>query len=326
MNETLSPLHFEPVYQSYVWGGHRIARTYRRPLPPGIVAESWEISARPEGMSVVADGPWKGRPLDDLVRAFGARLLGERHADGPFPFLLKILDARERLSLQVHPSNETAERSGGEPKTEMWVILGVDPGAAVFAGLRPEVDRAAFEQALDEDRVEDVLQRYEVKPGDAVFIPGGTVHAIDAGCLLMEIQQSSNTTYRVHDWGRMGSDGKPRETHREQALAVMNFGEQPSPLCVPSPLPPQGGSPRVLLHECPWFRVERVDTKTRWLPADSNGEFELWFVAEGQGTVRWTDGSRAVPPGTSLLLPAEIRGACFQPDPAGAVLLRIRVP
>lgn len=326
MNETLPPLYFEPVYQSYVWGGDRIPRTYRRPLPDGVYAESWEISARPEGMSVVADGAFKGRTLEEMTAEYGARLLGEKHAGGPFPLLLKILDARERLSLQVHPSNETAERSGGEPKTEMWVVLAVDPGAAVFAGLQPGVDRAAFEQALDEGRIEDVLQRHEVKPGDAVFIPGGTVHAIDAGCLLMEIQQSSNTTYRVHDWGRVGADGKPRETHREQALRVMNFGEQPSPMCVPTPLPPQGGSARWLICACPWFTVERIETKTRWHPSDSNGDMEIWFVAEGQGAVRWTGGHRAVPPGTSLLLPAEVRGACFAPEPSGATLLRIRLP
>lgn len=325
MNEWLGPLYFEPVYQSYVWGGDRIPRVFRRPLPPGTYAESWEISTRPEGMSVVADGPFKGKTLQELVQAYGVRLLGKRYANKPFPFLFKLIDARERLSLQVHPSEKTAPLLGGEAKTELWYILDTEPGAGVFAGFQPGVDRAAFEQALENENCEPVLQRHAVEPDDAVFIPGGMVHAIDAGCLLCEIQQNSNTTYRVYDWGRVGKDGKPRETHREKAMAAMNF--QPSndaPLCQPVPLPPQGGSRRTRLHDSSLFRIDRINVQTRWAPADTNKDFEIWFVLRGQGMIQWTGDSKPFSDGMSFLIPAETKGLCFLPEEPHSALLRIR--
>ncbi len=322
----LYPLSFTPVYKDYLWGGDRIPKRYRREAPPGPCAESWEVSARPEGMSVVADGPLQGRTLEDLVRTFGRRLLGDSAPEGRFPLLVKLIDARERLSVQVHPSDASAREHGGEAKTEAWHILEAAPGAGVFAGLRPDVTPEAFAQAVREGGGADLLRRIDVQAGDTVFIPGGLVHAIDAGCLLLEVQQNSDTTWRLYDWDRRGPDGKPRELHIEQGLAVLDPAPAVDPLCAPVPLPPQGASTRARLVACDHFALERVETRARWTPAARKEAFEIWFLADGAGAVEWTEGRRPVAAGTSLLIPAETHGLCFVPADREAVLLRIALP
>ena len=187
-------------------------------------------------------GPWAGRTLHELVRDHGAELLGTQAGLPQFPLLVKFLDANDRLSVQVHPNDQQAAAAipGERGKTEAWVILEAEPEACVFAGLRPEVDRDALSRAIAEGTVEACLHRLRVRPGDCVFIPAGTVHALGEGVLLAEVQQSSDITYRLHDWNRLGPDGRPRPLHIEASLACTDFTRGPVGPQVPQPLPACG--------------------------------------------------------------------------------------
>jgi mannose-6-phosphate isomerase len=202
------PIRFAPAPVERVWGGRKLETRLGRTIPSGRIGESWDVSARPEATSRTADG---ATPSDVL----GA----------PFPLLVKVLDAAETLSVQVHPDDAAcADLPGAEPKHEAWIVLDVEPGALIYRGFRDGVDRAAFEAAIDEGRIAATLHAFEAKPGDLIEIPCGTIHAIGGGCLLLEVQQPSDTTYRVFDWGRMGLDGSPRELHMAESLRSLDFG------------------------------------------------------------------------------------------------------
>ena len=222
----LYPLLFHPIFKERVWGGRELERLYHKTLPPDRpVGESWEISDRPGDASVIANGPLAGRDLRWLMQEHHAGLLGEAKpaADGRFPLLCKILDARAQLSLQVHPPAARAAELGGEPKTELWFVAHAAPGAELYVGLKRGVTRAAFEEKLRGGDVADCIHRVRARTGDAMFLPSGRVHAIGAGLVIFEIQQNSDTTYRVFDWNRAGLDGRPRELHVAQSLASINF-------------------------------------------------------------------------------------------------------
>ncbi len=223
----LYPLTFHPIPKPRPWGGRALAELYQKPLPAGVpIGESWEISDRPGAASVMAHGPLAGRDLRWLMEHHGSAVLGAaRAAGGRFPLLVKILDAREVLSVQVHPPPAVAARLGGEPKTELWYVTRAAPDARVWAGLKAGTTRADFEQRLHAGRVAECLHQIPVRPGDALFLPSGRVHALGAGLVLFEIQQNSDTTYRVFDWNRVGPDGRPRELHLEAALASLDFGD-----------------------------------------------------------------------------------------------------
>jgi mannose-6-phosphate isomerase len=224
---TLYPLTFRPILKERVWGGRNLERLYHKPLPPGApIGESWEISDRPGDASVIANGPLAGRDLRWLMENHAGELLGERHrAVQRFPLLIKILDAHEKLSLQVHPPAARAAELGGEPKTEMWYVAEAVPGAELFVGLKRGVTRAGFEAKIGDGTVADCFQRLTVEKGDVMFLPSGRVHALGAGLVIFEIQQNSDTTYRVFDWNRTGLDGKPRELHVPQSLASIDFND-----------------------------------------------------------------------------------------------------
>jgi mannose-6-phosphate isomerase len=224
----LYPLTFEPILKERVWGGRNLERLYGKPVPVGrLIGESWEITDRPEGVSVIANGPLAGRDLRWLMESHGADVLGSSSpaSGGRFPLLIKVLDACDRLSLQVHPPASIAARLGGEPKTEMWYVTEAAPGAELCAGLKRGVSREEFERRVGDGSVEGCFHRLPVQAGDALFLPSGRVHAIGAGLVIFEIQQNSDTTYRVFDWDRPGLDGKPRELHLEQSLASINFDD-----------------------------------------------------------------------------------------------------
>ncbi|MGE3308974.1 MAG: type I phosphomannose isomerase catalytic subunit [Limisphaerales bacterium] len=219
------PIRFVPIYQERVWGGRRLESVYGRVLPGTVpIGESWEISDRDEASSVVANGPWTGLSLSELVARHASALMGDAPLRrGRFPLLVKILDAREILSLQVHPPADRAEGLGGEPKSEMWFFTGADPGSEILAGLRPGTTRESFQRELSAGTVERCCHRIPVVPGDAMMLPSGRVHAIGAGLLLFEIQENSDTTFRVFDWNRVGLDGKPRPLHVRESLASIDF-------------------------------------------------------------------------------------------------------
>ena len=224
--KVLYPLVFHPLFKERVWGGRELETLFGKPLPPGKpIGESWEISDRPNDESLVANGKFAGETLHQLMEKYRREILGDARpaAGNRFPILCKILDAREKLSLQVHPPAPKAAELKGEPKTEMWFIADAAPGAELFVGLKRGVKRSEFEKRIADGTVAECFHRVPVRAGDTMFLPSGRVHAIGAGLVIFEIQQNSDTTYRVFDWNRMGLDGKPRELHVPQSLASIDF-------------------------------------------------------------------------------------------------------
>jgi mannose-6-phosphate isomerase len=317
----LYPLLFKPTYKEYVWGGNRIPRLYNRTGHPYTCAESWEISDRPEGMSVVSTGPLSGKSLHDLVTTFSEHLIGYPRSTSAaadshpaaFPLLTKIIDAKQRLSLQVHPDNRTAETCGGEPKTEMWYVLDAEPGARIFSGLKPGVDRKTFEQALNEQRLENVLRSIPATSGTIVFVPGGRVHAIGEGCLLLEIQQNSNTTYRVYDWGRVGKDGNPRELHIAQALKTINWTDTAGPAREPVRIRESETGTLWEIVDCAFFRVTRLDLRTSETVNNDGTSFNALFACAGKINIEEGGRTTTISAGTSCLIPAAVKNYRLTP-------------
>jgi mannose-6-phosphate isomerase len=302
-----------------IWGGRRLQERYGKALPPGPpIGEAWEIVDRPEAQSVVAGGPYDGRTLHDLwtrerERVFGRRAatLGER-----FPILIKLLDARDTLSVQVHPPQRLADGLGGEPKSELWYLADADPDAHLYVGLRAGVTRDAFTAALEAgEDVSAMLHRIDVQAGDAIFIPSGRVHAIGAGCLIMEIQQNSDTTYRVFDFRRPGLDGELRELHVPQSMASIDWDD------VEPPLHSGAGA----IADNAFFTVTRAALRG---PQVLGTPGECAVVAVVEGTV--TCGEQAFPPGAFFLVPAaemaELPVAPANGGGAGATVLVTELP
>ncbi len=231
----LYPLRFEPLYKRYLWGGRRLQEVLGKDLPPGDdYAESWEIADHASGQSVVAAGPLKGTTLHELVVTRGQELLG-KHAPQPrFPLLFKLLDAQKVLSVQVHPNDAAAAKLTPPDlgKTEAWVVLHAEPGSVVYAGLKRGFDRPALEREVVRGTSELCLHKFEPKVGDCIFIPAGVVHALGAGLVIAEIQQASDTTFRLYDWKRVGPDGQPRALHIQQSLDAIDYEIGPvNPQC-----------------------------------------------------------------------------------------------
>ncbi len=314
-----APLLFQPLFMERVWGGQGLRSAFGKPLDQAaVIGESWEIVDRPQAQSIVASGPLAGTSLHDLWSGcqrqalFGSRAQawGER-----FPLLLKLLDCTQTLSVQVHPPARIAPMLGGEPKTEMWVIADAAAQAHLLAGLRAGVDRVAFERQLRAGGdVSALLHRIDVSAGDVMFLPSGRIHAIGAGNLVVEIQQNSDTTYRVYDFNRPGLDGNPRELHIDESLASIDFEDHE-----PSLIDPDGE----LLVECEAFRVERwflKDATSRH--AAPAGEFAI--VCCLSGCVRC--GGVELGPGHFALVCADTPQAVLAAEGSNAVALQITLP
>ena len=268
--------------------------------------ELWLVSAHPSQPSVVANGPYAGRTLPELAATFGAELMGASVAGrGGFPLLVKILESRDRLSLQVHPNEETAKLSGGEPKTEMWYVLGTEPGATLFAGLREGVDRETLIRSLQEGTEEAAVAQYEPRRGEVLFIPGGLVHAVGGGCRLYEVQQTSDTTWRLHDWNRVDAKtGLPRPIHVREGLAAIDWSLTP-PTLLRVGSPAEGDA----LISCSSFRFFVRDFSSEIvLPACVDG-FRLLFAEEGSCVVRM-EGEDPVPLAGDVCALIPAGGAC----------------
>ena len=289
------PILFTPITQERVWGGRDLERKLGRTLPPGkVIGESWEIVDRPEAQSVVASGEFAGQTLRSLVENRTAWLLGPAGDPArPFPILIKWLDCQERLSLQVHPPAEVAPLLKGEPKTENWYVAGAEPGAGLIVGLKEGVTREAFAQALEEEKLEELVHRFPVEPGHSILVESGRLHAIDGGNLILEIQQNSDTTYRVYDWGRVGLDGQPRQLHVEQSMRSIDFDD-----FEPSPLPP-AQEDRVLA-ECREFRIREKHLAAGETLALAAGE-DARLVSLVRGAL--VINGEEIPPAANLLLP-----------------------
>jgi mannose-6-phosphate isomerase len=312
------PLVFEPLFMERVWGGRRLEQIYGKKLPPGArIGESWEIVDREEAQSVVHDGPLRGETLHELWTHHREPIFGLGW-DGQdrFPLLFKMLDARERLSLQVHPPAGIAEVLDGEPKHEMWYLAHAEAGADLYAGLTGTVTRTEFEEALYQGRAADLIHRLPVEAGDAIEIPSGRIHAIGAGCLIVEIQQNSDTTYRVFDWNRLGLDGSPRTLHVEESLQSTDFADiRPA---LQSPVPGSG-----TLVESAHFRVERwVLADSRRALDDAFGRCAVFACLEGSLEC----GGAAFSAGDFFLAPACLPDLELRPREAGTKLLRTTIP
>lgn len=316
------PLLFAPVYQSRVWGGSAFETTLNRRLPHnarGPLGESWDLVDRPEAQSLVTEGPWAGLSLHELWTSHRESVFGSDLPNSArFPLLIKILDAREALSVQVHPPEALAQDGLGEPKTEAWILLDAHPDAAVYAGFRQGVDRSRFEQALRSGNIESLLHRIPVKSGDALFIPSGRCHAIGAGCLIAEVQQNSDTTYRVYDWDRVGLDGLPRPLHLEESLKCIHF-DDPEPALIPADAHP--------LVACPFFQLERWTLHAPRSTAATHGRSRdqgAFFLVES-GYLRC--GQHEFSRGAGFWLPARaVAHTRFEPLTPSANLLRFSLP
>jgi mannose-6-phosphate isomerase len=318
----LYPLKFVPVYKDYLWGGSSLPQRFGRTAPVGVYAESWEVSVHPDGMSVVANGECKGMTLSELVSAKGHAILGSAVEGDEFPLLIKLIDAARPLSVQVHPDNQHAQQVQGDPKTELWYFLN-EESAQVHCGLKPGTHRDTFMAALESQSLEDVLRIVPVEKGRAVFVPGGRVHSIDAGCLILEVQQNSNTTYRVYDWARVDADGQPRELHKDKALQVIDFADEADPVCVPTQLSDDIRT----ICTCPYFVLDELTLHAPIALMADGQSFHVLFSEEGSFEIEYDAGQiEPVAVGTSVLIPAELGEYEIRPSVAGMIVLRTRVP
>jgi mannose-6-phosphate isomerase len=314
----LYPLTFRPIFKERLWGSRTLESLYGKALPPHVpIGESWEVTDRPEGVSVIDRGPLAGKDLRWLVENHGPELMGNAPLlNGRFPILAKILDAQAKLSLQVHPPAPVAPSLNGEPKTEIWYVADARPGAELYVGLKRGVTREEFRERLKTGVVADCFHRVSVRLGDAMFVPSGRVHGIGAGCVIFEIQQSSDTTYRVFDWNRIGPDGKGRELHIPQSLASIDFNDF-EPALVPDAAP---GCPVRPLVSCPYFDVEL----RRFEPgATASVNSELLILAVTRGDVQVTNSGYGLTlrPGDFCLLPAALRESRILAITAAEVLV-----
>lgn len=282
---------------------------YGKPLPPGrLVGESWEICDRPGDESVIANGPLRGKTLHGLMEQSPAALLGARDPLPPrFPLLIKIIDAQDTLSLQVHPPAAVAAGLGGEPKTEMWYVARSGPRAELFVGLKKGVTRAEFERKLVSQTVAECFHRIAIKEGDAMFLPSGRVHALGAGTVIFEIQQNSDTTYRVFDWNRVGLDGKPRELHVPQSLASIDFKDFEPALLPRTAIAAHPGAVR------PLVRNELFDVSLRQWGAQEqmavpSGRMQILGTVEGTLRIEGAGESVEIGAGQFCLIPAQCEG------------------
>jgi mannose-6-phosphate isomerase len=318
----LQPLVFEPILRRLIWGGRRLGTVMGKPIGDGDdYAESWEIADYRDAVSVVRDGPLAGTSLRDLVRSRPAELLGRSRAEqGQFPLLVKLIDARESLSVQVHPDDALGkELAGDSGKTEAWVVIDAEPGSLIYAGLKPGVDRERLERAIRSGGVEPLLHRFEPRPGDCVLVEAGTVHAIGAGVLLAEFQQMSDATFRVFDWNRVGPDGKPRALHIDQALRSIDFRRGPVDPIAARPLVLEDGNVDEALARCRYFQLERWTLEA---PQEigRDDRFTVVMVLSGQVRTRQGDGELVLGRGETMLLPASIGPHAVSPIGQAVVL------
>lgn len=322
MTTPIYPLTFTPIYKDYPWGGRRIPETYNRNVSPGIYAESWEISDHKDGMSIVSNGPLAGQSLKEILQQHTQEILGDRFTEAKFPFLIKLIDAHKKLSVQVHPDDKSASQFGGEAKSEMWYFLG-ENNADVYCGLQEGVTPEIFSCAVNEGTCAQLLQKIPTKKDDAIFVPGGCVHAIDDGCLILEVQQNSNTTYRVYDWGRKGVDGKPRDLHIKQAMNVIDWNNHADPHTQPRLIKECKNYRNWNVFKCDFYQIEKVQLTGSMQTTMDGTTFQTLFIAEGELELRWEEKTMLISAGTSILIPAALSSYTLEGQ---AIVLKIYVP
>ncbi|MBU0717458.1 MAG: class I mannose-6-phosphate isomerase [Planctomycetes bacterium] len=312
------PLVFEPIFKPKIWGGRTLEILLGKRLPAGeAIGESWELADLEDDQSMVANGPAKGRTLGELVKEWGADLIGGAELfEGRFPLLIKFLDARDTLSVQVHPDAAMARRLGGRVrlKNEAWYIVDADEGSFIYRGVQQGVDGEALRRAIEGRDVASCLKRIDVRQGHCYYLPSGTIHALGAGVTVAEIQTPSDVTYRVYDWDRVDpSTGAPRELHVERAMECISYDTSPIPIEHPEHVGDVWTSVTSLVR-CESFVVERVRATEGLERELGSGEFVIWMVLEGRGQIMCKGHSEPVEfgRGDTVLLPAGLNDARFK--------------
>lgn len=300
------PLQCKPEFKERVWGG-RALEQFGLELPEGKIGEGWMIGDHPNGTTTVANGELAGMGLDQIREQYGSEFFGSKgfsEKNGRFPLLIKLLDCQDDLSVQVHPNDHYERLPQGElGKTEMWYILDAKPGAKIIYGLKDGVTREQLAEAIEQNRILDCLNEVTAEAGDSFYIPAGTVHALGAGVLVAEIQQNSDSTYRLYDYDRLGLDGKPRELHIEDSLNVIAY-ENSGATYMKTNLNASGEW--LTLARSPFFVTEKGRVEGNWSLQTSPESFVIHIICEGTGSIRWADGELNVKPGECYLLPANL--------------------
>ena len=329
----LPPLAFEPYLRQRIWGGTRLRDRLGRNVPSDqTYGESWELSALPEHDSVVANGPLQGTRLSELWNTRREELFGDGQPpyEGKlFPLLIKWLDCNTLLSVQVHPDDAGAQKLIGEPcgKAEAWVFLEADDGCEAYFGVKPGTTPDEFARRMEDGTVEECLATINPQPEQVIYVPPGSVHALGAGQLLLEIEQPSDATFRVYDYNRPGPDGNPRELHKDHSLATIDFERREPPQLSPEPITglPEDATGNTLVR-IESFAVHRFDL-TGEMPSPFTGQLSSWTVFQGNGRLECEidGGSRDVRLGDTVLIPASTPAARWQPGPDGLTLIAATV-
>ena len=317
---------FRPILKSLLWGGEKIAPYKEIAADLTCIGESWELSGVEGNVSVVAEGPDAGLTLAQLIARDGARLLGKKNSErfgDEFPLLVKFIDARQDLSIQVHPDDKLAwERHRSKGKTEMWYVVAADEGAHLRSGFAKEVTPAQYEASVADDTITGLLADYAVRPGDVFFLPAGRVHSIGAGSFIAEIQQTSDITYRIYDFNRRDANGNLRELHTEQAKGAIDYSVEADYRTRYEAVKDRP----VELVACPYFTTTLYDlTEPQQIDLTATDSFVVVICMEGRGTVTDSAGTTlAVHQGETLLVPASTDGLTFTPE-KGMKLLTSRI-
>lgn len=307
-------MKLHPAFKDYLWGGTRLRDDYGLECNLDIIAEGWMLSCHKDGNSTIENGEYKGLTLREAIEKSETSLIGTNAEGFPdFPILIKLIDAKQNLSIQVHPDDEYAQKVEGEfGKTEMWYVVDCEDGAYLYYGFKEEISKAQFKEAIENNTLTNILNKVEVKKGDCFFIESGTVHAIGAGLLIAEIQQNSNTTYRVYDYGRVGADGKPRELHTEKALDV-------TVTALPKyPVLHDNKEVETTLAECKYFKVKKHSINGNIEINVDTTSFSSLLCVEGQCTV----GDVPIKAGECVFIPANMGSVVVS---GNAILLESRV-
>ena len=318
------PLKFEPILKERLWGGTKLGEVLHKKIPNDITGESWELSAVEGDVSIVANGPWKGTSLQSLIDEHQDSLLGRSVFDRfgtEFPILIKFIDAKKDLSIQLHPNDELAQkRHGSFGKTEMWYIMDDDPGAELIVGFNKEVEKTEYQERVENGSLLDILNYEEVAEGDTFFINTGKIHAIGAGVLLAEIQQTSDITYRVFDFNRKDKNGNLRELHTELALDAIDYSKKDD-FKVSYPQAENATNPMV---ECPYFKTDYLNLD-RDFEQDlaSRDSFTIYLCVKGKARFKSEGGEADLVKGETLLIPAATEPLRIETD--GARLLEVTI-
>lgn len=302
----MKPIKLLPAFKDYLWGGTKLKTDFGKKSDLDIVAESWELSTHKDGQSVVAAGPDAGLTLSEYIDKHGEGILGSNAQKFDyFPILIKLIDAKDNLSIQVHPSDDYALKNEGEyGKTEMWYVLDANEGASLYYGFKSEITKDEFEERINNNTLLDVLNKVEVHKGDMFFIESGTVHAIGKGIVICEIQQNSNTTYRVYDYDRRDANGNPRELHVKKAIDVSNLAPAAQNRSASETVEHEGFSV-TRLAECKYFTVDKVEVDSKADLTVSTDSFKSIIVTDGSGVLTFDGESVDINKGDSIFIPAQ---------------------